>query len=92
MDVGTKYAKAGLLEPFAQEDQHMHQVTKQPDMIGSSQHSNKPLIDLNKDSQNVNSTVALANNKEPISEWGILLAELHDMVSYLIALASIPSY
>jgi hypothetical protein len=89
LSLDSKYAQAGLLKPFALEDQPTHQVTKQPDMVGSSQQSNKPLIDLNEDSQNVNSTVDLANNKEPNSEWGRLLAELHDMVSYLITFASI---
>lgn len=84
----SKYAQTGLLEPFALADQPTHQVylTKQPDMIGTSQKSNKPLIDLNEDSQSVNSTVDLRNYKEPVFEWDGLLAELHDMVSLLLLL------
>lgn len=84
-----KYAGAGLLEPIALADQRMHCVVKQPDTVDSSQQSNKPLIDLNEGGPNVDSTVDLGDTKEAVSEWGRLLSELHDMVSYLIALASI---
>ncbi|KAF3334291.1 PB1 domain-containing protein [Carex littledalei] len=75
----NKYAGAGLLEPIALADQRMHCVVKQPDTVGSSQQSNKPLIDLNEDGPNVNSTVDLGDTKEAVSEWGRLLSELHDM-------------
>ncbi|XP_078158370.1 protein JOKA2-like isoform X2 [Carex rostrata] len=75
----NKYAGAELLEPIALADQHMYCVVKQPDTVGSYQQSNKPLIDLNEDGPNVNSTVDLGDTKEAVSEWGRLLSELRDM-------------